>query len=81
MKTNFDKWKEGLNKKDLIVPRLVDDGRTKCIGFLCNSNCPASSTCPAYKALPKNIQRWRHFANKCDKWFLRWAKAEAKEEE
>ena len=79
MKTNFEKWKEGLTPKDLILPRVSDN--TKCVWIACERNCPAATSCPARKAFPKNIQRWKHFAERCDKWFLRWAKAPAKEEE
>lgn len=77
--TNFEKWKDSLKPKDLILPRIFDN--TKCVGFQCKINCPAAATCPAHKTFPKNIQRWKHFAERCDKWFLRWANAPAKEEE
>ena len=79
--TNFDKWKEGLKPEDLIRPRLIDAGRTRCVCIQCSANCPAAASCPAGKAFPKNIERWRHFGAKCDKWFLRWADAPAKEDE
>lgn len=82
MKTNFEKWKEDLKPKDLILPRLVDDGKTRCVNIMCSSNCPAEN-CPAKKSIKSkraNMKRWEHFAQKCDKWFLRWAKAPAKEE-
>lgn len=79
MKTNFEKWRDSLTPEDLILPRPT--GSTKCVWIACERNCPARATCPASKAFPKNIERWRHFSAKCDKWFLRWANAPAKEEE
>ena len=80
--TNFEKWKAGLKPEGIILPRSADDGRTKCVQIQCIGNCPAHN-CPARKAVvgkKSDWGKWEHFAKRCDKWFLRWANAEAEEE-
>ena len=76
--TNFEWWKDKLKPKELIIPRIIDG--TKCVYISCEMNCPAEN-CPAKKAILQrrpNWERWKKFVMKCDKWWLRWAKAEHK---
>ena len=78
--TNFEKWKESLAPEMLLRPRL--DGKTRCVWIDCATNCPAEN-CPAKRCWigrKVDLERWRKFGERCDKWFLRWATAPAKEE-
>ena len=74
--TNFEFWKEHLEPKDLIVPRIFE--KTKCVYISCEMNCPAEN-CPARRCVKQkkpNWERWKKFAVNCSKWWLRWANAE-----
>lgn len=79
MKTNFEKWRDSLTPEALLSKRSDD---TKCVYINCATNCPAEN-CPAKECWiihPARHERWAHYAKQCNKWFLRWANAPAKEE-
>ena len=90
--TNFEKWKAGLTAECFVRPDIMMGAMRVLIS--CNDNCPVKN-CPVIKnyfrlkkmeaegqiATRRQKLAHRRIGQKCATWFLRWANAEAEEEE